>query len=358
MFIYNYIHFLKGTVWFILLALLSINIYSQELKKVIILKFVNLEKNPNIQYLENSMTQAIDKRLSSMFMYEQADMKSIYQFAEENYLFQDDFGTRSVALNLGLLTKQDVVISGAFYVNKNHSPEILVTDIKIIDVSTKKMISNFIMESKLDGTLFDSIDQIATKVATEVQILLPSKDDWKKGEYNEVKAPFFGTKSLQIGIGYGIFSLDYKNDLTINPPVIQAGVKSTIPKLSNNFNTLFQLIYYSESTNTSSNLLLTDLIIKVDTISPALYFGYQPNFDFLNLNMRLGGGYQFQVISISGKRSENYTNSFPFAGAGLDFSFPITKSIRWLLIFDSLLQFESSKMTLANIISLGTEFEF
>ena len=88
------------------------------LKKVAVLELVNLDKNSNVEYLSGSMTDAMEEKLSGKFSYQKADKRELTRVAEENFLYKDDFATKSVALNLGLLTKQDVVIAGGFSVRK------------------------------------------------------------------------------------------------------------------------------------------------------------------------------------------------------------------------------------------------
>lgn len=93
----------------VLFALSLTSLQAEGLKKVLILDFINIEKNANFQYLETSITDSVTEMLRKRFAFTESDKDKTESVATENFLFRDDYYTKSTAMNLGLLTRQDIV---------------------------------------------------------------------------------------------------------------------------------------------------------------------------------------------------------------------------------------------------------
>lgn len=95
---------------------LNSGLNSAGLKKVLVLDFVNIEQKPDFKYLEDSITDAVKNELARLFAFKETPRYVWEDVARANYLYRNDWNTKSVAMNLGLLSKQDVVIAGGYRV--------------------------------------------------------------------------------------------------------------------------------------------------------------------------------------------------------------------------------------------------
>lgn len=87
------------------------------LKKVLVLDIKNVDKNASYQYLEASLTDATLKLLKEKFAFRETDRKVWEGVAKKNYIHENDMHTYTAAMNLGLLTRQDIVIAGGYTVD-------------------------------------------------------------------------------------------------------------------------------------------------------------------------------------------------------------------------------------------------
>ena len=84
-------------------------------------------------------------------------------------------------MNLGLLAKQDVVISGGFRIDESvaSSPAILI-DVAIFDVAQKKLVASFTERGPADSRIFDTVTRISDLIAEKAKSVLPNKDNWQQ----------------------------------------------------------------------------------------------------------------------------------------------------------------------------------
>ncbi|HNJ66006.1 MAG TPA: hypothetical protein PKW28_08935, partial [Turneriella sp.] len=88
-------------------ALSAQGLFAQSLKKVMILDFKNLDKNPDYSYLEESITEAIRNELKAKFDFREFPQKDWRNLAEKNYfLWPEENHSRGFALNLGIMARQ------------------------------------------------------------------------------------------------------------------------------------------------------------------------------------------------------------------------------------------------------------
>ncbi len=169
-----------------------------ELKRVMILDFKNILKKKEFGYLESSITDAVRQKLKAKFAYEEINRTRWLDVANQNYIIEDDLFTYSAAMNLGLLSKQDVVIFGGYVVESkggSANPEIR-TRVRILDLAKRKEIADFEMKSLVDATIFDSVEKIAERIEKEAAAVLPNADDWAKGAIKP-EVPTFNQLSLR-----------------------------------------------------------------------------------------------------------------------------------------------------------------
>jgi|JI10StandDraft_1071094.scaffolds.fasta_scaffold30928_1 hypothetical protein len=328
------------------------------LKKVAILQFVNVDKNPNVQYLEASMTEALETKLGERFTFEKADEKQLKRFANERYLYRDDYATKSVAINLGLAAAQDVVIAGGFTVRKAGQGEELVTTVRIFDVPNKKVVAEVRETSPLDNTIFESIETLSVKIADSAKAVLPTKEEFRLGGGKKSSGPFFANWSFALGAGGALYALEYADRIQANQPAIRAALRANVPGIARRLTLTMQGLYATESPIEGKNPAIEGLKIVTTTIMPGIYFGHEWDTGNFQFHPRFGGGYALQSIQVTGIRNENLSNMMPFAGVGLDVGYTLTSTLDLVLSLDSLVQLQGGKSTLLNTGSLGLLFRF
>jgi hypothetical protein len=153
---------------------------TNQIKKVAILGFINIEKNNDVQYLEKSITEAVTKLLEESYTFKKLSDAEMTEISKTNYLLRDEFHSQSVALHLGLSAKQDLVVTGSYHVAKRKKIMMVTTDVLIIDVGQRKLKARFSMEGPADNRIWDSVDAIAARIRKEMADVLPNREEWQK----------------------------------------------------------------------------------------------------------------------------------------------------------------------------------
>jgi len=155
------------------------SLWAASLKKVLILDFKNLDKNPNYNYLETSITDAVRKNLQEKFAFNEMPQSKWQSLAKDNFfLWAEDNYSRSVGLNLGVRAKQDIVVGGYYQAVRNaYGRYIVRAHVFVLDVGKRKIVTEFSIDMPADATLFDSVEKLATRVVKEAKAVLPNKGD-------------------------------------------------------------------------------------------------------------------------------------------------------------------------------------
>lgn len=331
-------------------------VQAQQMKKMLVLKFVNTDKNANFTYLEASLTDAVRGKLKQLFAFAESPEDEVKQVADENFLYEEDYNTKSVAMNLGLLSGQDVVIAGGFRVEGQRKLTI-ITDVSILDISNKKVIAEFQEKGPADNRIFTTLDRIAERISVEAKAVLPTKEQWQRGGGPSAPSgPVFNNFIISAGAGAGMFMLDYADRIEPGIPVLRFGVQANVPAIWDVLTLSVQTMYMTEKPIADKNPEIEGLTITTTSYMPGLYLGAAISAGSFTFHPRFGGGYVMQSIVVTGVRNENLSNSMPFAAGGLDVSYRLSKAIDLTLSFDSIAQLESGRTTLANLGTMGVSF--
>jgi len=185
----------------ILLGIAPLYAAAQEPPKLIFLGYHSIDSGEvnNYGYLGPSLNEAILKEISARFAFRQLPDAAWQRLAADNNLYPTDYHTKSVAINLGLLSKQDVVVSGFFTAKGNEiSVETHIYDINQITeakVIRSKMISN--------ATLFKETDKMAKEIADQMATILPNKQDWQR-RYAQIQTEALRLNSIGFEGGVAI----------------------------------------------------------------------------------------------------------------------------------------------------------
>lgn len=189
----------------LILALLSLPAFSLNaagLKRVLILDFKNVEEKPNYQYLESSITEAVAGALREKFAFTESPRQLWESVGKDNHIYEEDYHTHTAAMNLGLLSRQDVVIAGRYTIREKGNTTEIHTHVQIIDVNSQKVIAKFIEVGPADSRIFDSVNRIASRISEEAKVILPSKADWAQHGADEADTtPRYNLVAATMGLG-------------------------------------------------------------------------------------------------------------------------------------------------------------
>jgi hypothetical protein len=168
-----------------------------EPKKLLILDVINIEGKSDYNYIEDMITSSIRKMLSKKFTFKENEREAIMKTAKKNLLFREDFYTQSVAMNLALLTRHDVVIGGGFLIRKGKKQDFIIIKLFIADLAQKKIIAKITEEGPAGSKIFETIEKISDIIAVKAKAVLPNEEEWKQQRMRS-------TPDAQITGGFGI----------------------------------------------------------------------------------------------------------------------------------------------------------
>lgn len=326
-------------------------------KRVLVLPFINIEKNTNVQYLETSLTDAVKENLRKLFAFDETPEKQWTEVSLKNYIYRDDYSTKTAAMNLGLLAKQDVVISGGFWI-KIKGDITIFSRIRILDIAKKEVVTEFMETGPADSRIFDTVDRIAARISKEAKAILPTKEEWQRSGIKEERPrlPIFSDFLLSIQAGGGLYAMDYSDRIEAQQPALGADLSANMPFFSKHLRLGFQFLNIKESPVKSENPDIENLNIESNNNILNGYLGLGFDLGFLSLVTRLGGGYLLQSITVTGDRNESLKSSLPFANAGLSLGYSLNRSLELILAYDSIFEFEGGNITMLGLARLGVQF--
>jgi hypothetical protein len=350
------------TTIFIFSGILS-GIVANDLKKVLVLPFNNITRKADFNYLENSIADSIRDMLKKKFAFQETANDEWENIASMNYIYQTDYYTPTASMNLGLLAKQDIVISGGFTTEESVDKVLIHIFIKIYDIGQKRIISDMKVTGEASSNIFQTIDEVTLKVSGEAKKVLPNKEEWqKKGIVVGDTKPFFS--GFQIGLrgGGGFYALGFAENFSPNLPSVSVFMKTFMPKIWSRLGIQFQFDYFSHVLNTSSGeLALINVTGETANYIPSIYFGIDlpvaiNGINSISIFPKIGAAMVFQTTTMTGDINETYENYFFAAAAGVDISYDINKFLSAALTMESFIEFEADTTTLFNQFTLGINF--
>lgn len=160
------------------LIFLSTALSAQSLPRVLILDFKNKSGNSSLGYLEGTITEAVTTEMKKRFTFADTPAEQWKAIAEKNYFFENDYATDSAAMNIGLLTHQDVVVAGN--INAGRTNAQVTVSISIFDIGQKKKVEELNLPLLLSANMFGDIEKIAVKASDTAAHVLPNKEDWDR----------------------------------------------------------------------------------------------------------------------------------------------------------------------------------
>lgn len=295
--------------------------HAEALKKVLILDVINLDKEPNFEYLVGSITDALKENLRQNFVFVETPKEEWQREAlAHDLVFTDESNTRTYSLDLGIAMRQDITVSGGFKVRSKRGQQILEVIVFLLDVKSRKLIDTITMETPASGEIFSKINKMADQLSLAAAKVLPGKDDYAKN-----KSDFGGgdrsltivtrTKPLTI---LGLKKFD-ETDQMLRPSQYTLSFEAGARYEINNFWRRFALwgqgsAFFSplplssvQSSQTIGNLTIGAIAM----VGAARVFDLSRKWHFVP---RLGAGYMFAYAKLD---SSNYGKQIFDSGSNL-----------------------------------------
>ncbi|MDH4261919.1 MAG: hypothetical protein OEV78_02615 [Spirochaetia bacterium] len=344
----------RNKILLYLITVLCLSIYSalyaDDMQKVIILPFKNIDKNPNYEYLEASITDSIRENLKTKFVFAETAERDWKLISKKNFLYDNECYTATYGMTLGLFANQDVIINGGFTIKQGGKDQDAVsTTVRIISITEKKIISEFVIDIPANSELFKAIGEVADKAAKEASKALPNKDDWEKTRgKKKVEKKIFSNVALGIRGGGAFYLGGWADQFSTKLPAFGFSLRANMPMIADR---LFVSALYNnfqhEFSKSAKNYLAN---VGLALLTANHLVGGNVGYDFFIkdiflLSPKLGGGAIFQTSQISGVVSQTVNNNIPWVGIGLDFTWLATDSLRLVLDVTFNAEFEKSTNT-------------
>jgi hypothetical protein len=334
--------------------LVGSSVQAAGLRKVMILDFKNLDKNPNYSYLEDSITEAIRNDLKAKFDFKELPQKDWRSLAQKNYfLWPEENHSRGFALNLGLLARQDIAVGGfyqAIIENKSRRGGYVIrAHVFVLDIGKKKVVSEFDMTMPADASLFGAVEELAARVVKESKSVLPNKGEAGKQQFDDDE---IGPHELGLIAGTGVFaqpqqfSGNYTTDNALYSKDFKSAISASAFYAYHDFLLPRMQLHLMGGAQFASN----DLAVATDSkriraslldISTAGHIGYEMSFWRFTLTPLAGGGFSMASIQLdyttlstlpvdatgNTRSGNNLNTSSPFAEGGLKLGIKLTSRL-------------------------------
>lgn len=354
---------MKLLILLFMVILVPAGLFAEQLKKVAILDIINIDKKTSFQYLESSITEAIAKMLTDRYAFRRMQKERLDEITGVNFLYHEDFYTKSVAMNIGLLGSQDVVISGGFRVDDANPNKISIqTEIRIFDIAKKKAIADFSMKGPADDRIWDTIASISGRIVNEMKPVLPNKDEWKKkeGSGDDESKPLFSNLSFGIRSGGFMYTNGWAKYFKPEQPIFGLFARWNIPVLWSRLGMQPEFYFFRHSLKPGHGTMIQNENLTGVTDNYAmggvLFLEFEPSRLFI-IRPQLGGGRITQTTTVTGKVNSNFSNSVPFTSGGLEFAYMINKTVSLALTARTFMEIEKNIITYAHTITAGVDFK-
>ncbi len=341
---------------------LSQGIWAATKKKVLVLEFINAESRANFAYLETSITEAVKNSLKKKFVFTETPKARWQKVAKDNYMYKEDYYSRTLAMNLGLLAKQDVVIAGEYRIDVSQKPMKVITNVRIVDIAKKTEIAQFTETGPAGSGIFATIEKIAARIAEEARAVLPSKEEWQRSGLTEntESRPWVDNWVVGLRVGASTYALGFAERITASQPMLGLITRAGLPRLWQPLQTQFEFSFFSHTPTEGKNPALEGLTVTTSNYALVQYLGIEFDNLFSNIGIfpKAGFGYVMQSTSVTGFQNTNLNNGFLTVALGLEVLYPLPNNLSAIGALQSLGEIESSKFTTYNSILLGINYSF
>lgn len=346
----------------IILTVSTPQLIAAGLKRVLVLDIINIDGAEEYTYLETTITSALRTKLQSEFAYEKTPQAEWRAIAEDNFIFRKDYHTETASFNLGLLTRQDIVISGGFTAEAEvaGSDPFLNLNINIYDLQRKEIAARLEKKLPINQNLFAEIDRAVAELILAASTVLPSKEEWRRRKLSgrEVESkPLFKDIRTGIRLGGAFYSSGYADRWQVSQPSLGFQIQAKSPffwhrlLLGAHINIVRHTWRKDFNAVTQSfNLSTTNYLF-----GGSVGAGFELNSDF-SLQPALGAGIVMQNSQIAGEISQSTQNDFAYMAGFLSLVYHLNQRVDLNFEMGSFIFLESGQTTALNNIRIGGDY--
>lgn len=341
--------------------------FAAGLKKVLVLDFINIDKDPGYNYLEGTLTDAVKQDLRKRFAFKETPEGKWKAVAEKNFIYRQDYYTQTAAINLGLLARQDVVIAGGYRVRGKKKPKLRL-QVLLLDISQKRVIAQFEEKARIDNNIFTTIEEVAKRISDEAKAVLPSKEEWAKSGLKDENpsAPIFSKISVGLRAGVGLYMNSGWGSEYFQPelPVLGFSLESHVPILWERLVVSIEAFSFKHSLRQKKDskwkIQTLDAVGLTSNYLVGMSFGVEfPVKEKFAITPLVGSGYVMQSTTITGSNlNYSFNNGFLFFWGGFNFSYDLNQFVDLILAYKLNMEIEKQVLTYLNLVSLGVNFKF
>ncbi|HRP69681.1 MAG TPA: hypothetical protein PLY93_09135 [Turneriella sp.] len=204
------------------------------LQKVVLLPIINIENDANFAYLEASISGSLRMRLREKLAFDELPEEKWALVAGQHFVLRKDLYTETAAMNLGVFSKQDIVIAGGYKPiiakGKAQGKSKIHVNVFLLDVKSKKVVINLDFDLPADSELFTAMGQVAEKMEVEASKIILNKEDAARIGGSST-TPFFSDLSVGIGAGGSYYVNGYAKYITPQLPLLNVFLEARLPRM-------------------------------------------------------------------------------------------------------------------------------
>lgn len=322
--------------------------------RVLILDIENIEQRASLNWVENTISNALRTRLNENFSFEEISKSKWQPIAEKNHFsFTEEYYTKTVALQLGLVLKQDYAIGGGYKQIDNE----IICQVHLFEVGSRKLVKDLKLRFKKDNNIFASVDKMVAQIIEQFADVLPRREDFVRTYKREDITPLLNQYHLGLRVGGNFLASGFADKLKPEQPLLILNFQAKVPKISTNFALIADFTFSRHIARSDKNPAIEDFTLVTNNFILGLYSGYDFHLGkHYILQPHVGGGATLQLSEATGPQTASFTNSLPMAAAGFDFAFLLNSYFSLALTVRTYVQFESDNVTLLNGFAVGANF--
>ncbi|MBV6493170.1 MAG: hypothetical protein LDLANPLL_01185 [Turneriella sp.] len=334
------------------------------LQKVVLLPIINIENDANFAYLEASISDSLGTRLREKLAFDELPEEKWALVAGEHFVLRKDLYTQTAAMNLGIFSKQDIVIAGGYKPiiakGKAQGKSKIHVNVFLLEVKSKKVITNLDFDLPADSELFTAIGQVADKMEVEARKIIPSKEDAARMGASSA-TPFFNDFSVGIGAGGSYYVNGYAKYFTPQLPLLNVSLEARLPRIMASLKGFADFIFMSHVLKDGNDTVLQSLGTTTTTTNYILSLGL--GYEFLLgtkfiLEPFIAAGYVLQSTKVTGSGIDaSLFNNFPCARVGVSAIYRINTMLDASFALELPVYMESGFLTLAPLVRAGVIYK-
>lgn len=315
----------------------SAPLFSLAKPRVLVIDWVNLEKNPQLDYLGASIAEAMAAELQKKFVFELMPEREWRASAKENLVQAEDLATASTAIQLGNWNAQSVVISGTFRLKKGAARQTLQIEAALYSIPEEKKVLQFSDELPISSNMFAPLSIMAANFSEKAKDLLPSEESFRIAEAREFERMqnYLVFRPEAMVFARPAQQQNLLASSTVSPADLPVEWGGSFEYRRFGILKTFLSVYanagghYGVATLSGRGTSIPATIFDIrGAAGVSWHFGFNR---FFYLVPQLGGGMQYGQIFLKGIASPIYnqafTDSVAFAEARINLGFSVTRRV-------------------------------